>query len=90
MSLPFIEEATIYVKIQCVSCQRRIERREVLPGEATRTGNTTQQASYWLKQMILEAQNEASGRGWVMFKGSRGEGAHCAHCHAVERDPLGK
>ena len=82
------ERVSLSVEFKCVSCTRMLARTATLDGDAVRTGNTTQKASYWLDQMQRELTSEAKQRGWQVFEGTRGHGVYCAHCIAAERDPL--
>jgi hypothetical protein len=77
-----VESVTLRVRISCVTCPRQLDTSETLAGDAVRTGNTTQRASYWLDGMKARLIGAADARHWER----REDGYHCAHCIASEED----
>jgi hypothetical protein len=80
------ETVTLHVCITCSGCARKLETSEALPGDSVRTGNTTQQASYWLDGMRRRIVGAAAARHWAVQPGGV---YRCAHCTAAEVDKLG-
>lgn len=80
------ERVVLHVRIQCHGCSRKLETSESLDGDSVRTGNTTQNARYWLDSMTGRILHSAEARQWKR----RTDGTwRCSHCIAVEVDPLG-
>jgi len=80
-----VEQVTLRVYIECIGCQRKLETSDVLGGDCTRTGNTTQTAKYWLDDMGRRIIGSANIRKWERVA----KGWRCAHCTAAEVDALG-
>jgi hypothetical protein len=79
-----VEQIALHVHLACKGCGRKLETSEVLAGDSVRTGNHTQRAS-WLEEMRNRIKGAAQARKWEW----RIDGYRCAHCVAVEADPLG-
>ncbi len=58
-------QAFIIVRAVCPGCKTVIEMQNVLDEESLSTGNTTQKASYWAKQMKEQVQAKLERRGWT-------------------------
>jgi hypothetical protein len=55
----------LLVRAICPGCKTKIESQNVLDEESLVTGNTTQRAAYWAKQMKEQVQASADRRGWT-------------------------
>lgn len=79
-----IEGVYLSCKIECGGCDRMLHRHEELPGEAARTGNTTQRVDYHQKMQTESLLAEAVSRGWKLREVGEWR---CLHCQASEQDP---
>ena len=87
MSDYVVERVMLEASVTCVGCGRELKEKESLDGHAVRTGNHTQAAGYWLDQMRARVLDRARKRAWSAD--DRKAGYRCAHCYAVDTDPLG-
>ena len=55
----------LLVRSKCPGCGEVIEQQAKLDEHSLSTGNTTQQASYWAKQMKAEVEGKMKRRGWT-------------------------
>lgn len=64
MPIEIREEVRLIVDVKCPKCLRRMAVNRKLPGEALRTGNTTQMAQFHLAEMRGMLEAEMRKRRW--------------------------
>jgi len=58
-------QVMLLVRATCPGCKTVIEMQNVLDEESLSTGNTTQRAAFWAKQMKEQVQAKLERRGWT-------------------------